>query len=127
MRVNSIHMLRVNQCLLDSILVGYSMVINIVSKKDPTKHEIWRLWLLAFFFQISRAESKILNIYTPGTQQKNNCFRVDRFCDHSSAVFERLGCFHLFFECQELQYELTEEDIVKGHGRKGMDELRQFI
>ena len=79
------------------------------------------------FFQISRAESKILNIYTPGTQRKNNCFRVDRFCDHSSAVFERLGCFHLFFECQELQYELTEEDIVKGHGRKGMDELRQFI
>ena len=126
MRVNSILMLSVNQCPLDSILVWYSMVINIVSNKDPTKHDLWRLCLLAFF-QISRPESKIVKLYTTGTQRKNNCFGVDRFCDHSSTVFEALGCFCSFCECQELQYELTEEEFVKGHGRKGIDELRQFI
>ena len=69
------------------------------------------------FFQSSRPECKIESFYTIGTQRKIDCFSVDGFCGHCSTVFEALGCFYHFCECQEVQPGLTEEDIVKGQER----------
>ena len=48
MRVKSIRMLYVNQCLLDSTLLGCSMLIYIVSNRDPSKPNLSRIWLWVF-------------------------------------------------------------------------------
>ena len=77
------------------------------------------------FFQSSRPECKIEIFYTTGTQRKNNCFSVDGFCGHCNTVLGALGCFCLSCEYQEVQLGLTEEDILKGHRNRELDELRR--
>ena len=77
-------------------------------------------------FQNSRPECNIENFYTAGTHRKIDCFSVDGFCSHCNTIFEALGCFYYFCECQEGQLCLTDEDIVKGQRKREMDELRRF-
>ena len=76
-------------------------------------------------FQSSRPESKIESFYAAGTQRKIDCFSVDGFCAHCRTVFEALGCFYHFCQCQEVQPGLTGEDIVKGHRKRELHELRR--
>ena len=77
------------------------------------------------FFHNSRPERNIESFYTTGTQRKIDCFSVDGFCSHCDTIFEALGCFYHFCECQEVQPCLTDEDIVKAQRKREMDELRQ--
>ena len=123
MRVSSISMLCVNQWPLDSTLFGISMLIYTVSNRDPTKHDLSRIWLW-FFFQSLRPECKIESFHTTGTQRKNYCFSADGICGRCSTVFEALGCFYHFCDSQEIQPGLKEEDVVKGHRNKERHELR---
>ena len=48
------------------------------------------------YFQRTRPDCKIESFYTTGRPKKIECFSVDGFCSHCNAVFEALGCFHLF-------------------------------
>ena len=77
------------------------------------------------FFQNSRPECNIERFYTTGNQRKIDCFTVDGFCSHCNTIFEAFGCFYHFCECQEGQPCLADEDIVKGQGKREMDELRR--
>ena len=77
------------------------------------------------FFHSSRTECKIEIFYTTGAQRKIDCISIDGFCGHCSTVFEAFGCLYFSSEFQEVQRELIEEDIVKGHRKREMDELRR--
>ena len=75
------------------------------------------------FFQNSRPECNIRSFYTTGTQRKIDSFSVDGFCSHCSTIFEALGRFYHFCECQEGQICVRDEDIVKGKRKREMDDL----
>ena len=75
-------------------------------------------------FQISALTCKTEIFLTRGVQKESDCFRVNGFFGHCNTVFEPLGCF-VFFECQEEQPGLAEEDIVKRQKRSEMDNLRR--
>ena len=66
------------------------------------------------FFQNSGPECNIVSFNTTGTQRKIDWFSVNGFCSHCNTIFEALGGFYHFCECQEGQPCLTDEDIVKG-------------
>ena len=67
------------------------------------------------YFQRRRRDCKFESFYTTGTQKKIDCFKVDGFCAHFKTVFEAMGCFYLYFPCQEARPSLTEEDIERGN------------
>ena len=75
------------------------------------------------FFQNSRPECNFESFYTTGTQRKFDSFSVDGFRSHCNTIFEALGCFYHFCECQEGQSCLTGGDIVKGQRKREMDEI----
>ena len=77
------------------------------------------------FFQRARPEYKIESFYTIGSQKKNDCFSVERFCSHCNTVFEAMGCFYHFCLCQELRPSLNEEDIQPGFKKRELDYLRR--
>ena len=54
-------------------------------------------------------------------RKKIDCFSVDGFCSHCNTVFEAMGCFYYFRQCQELRPSLTEEDIQRGTKRRELD------
>ena len=77
------------------------------------------------YFQNCRPDCKIESFYKTGTQKKIDCFSVDGFCDHCDTIFEGLGRFYHFFECQEVQPCLTDKDIDRGQKKREMDQLRR--
>ena len=126
MRVTSIRMLCVKQCLLDSALVRNLMLIYIVSNREPRSNKARCFGNMArSFFHSSPPECKIEIFYTTGAQQKIDCISVDWFCGDCSTVCEAFGCLYLSSEFQEVQRGLIEEDIVKEHRKREMDELRR--
>ena len=76
-------------------------------------------------FQATRPECKIESYYTTGQQKKIDCFSVDGYCDHCKTVFEAMGCYFHFCQCQEARPSLTDDDIKSGTKKREMDELRK--
>ena len=60
-------------------------------------------------FQRTRPECKSERFYTTSRQKKSDCFSVHGFWSHCSTVFEAMGCFYLFCDCQEVRPSLTEK------------------
>ena len=81
--------------------------------------------MVMYYFQRTRPECKIENVFTTGRQQKIDCFSVDAFCSLCNIVFEAMGCFYHFCPCQELRPSLTEEDIQRGSKKRALDSLRR--
>ena len=80
------------------------------------------------YFQRQRHDCKFENFYTTGTQKKIDCFKVDGFCAHCTAVFEAMGCFYHYCPCQEARLSLIEEDNERGNKKREMDQMRkQYI
>ena len=79
--------------------------------------------MIMAFFQNWRPECIIESFYTTATQRKINSFSVDGFWSHCNTIFEALGCFYHFCECQEVQSCLTDEDIVRTQKKRKMDKL----
>ena len=75
--------------------------------------------------QGTRPECEIESFFTTGRQKKIDCFSVDGFCSPCNTVFEAVGCFYHFCPCQELCPSLTEEDILRGSKKRGLDALRR--
>ena len=93
-------------------------------KPRSNKTRSFEIMVLAFF-QNSRPERNIESFYTTGTQGKIDAYSVDGFCSHCNMIFEALGCFYHFCECQEGQICLTDEDLLKGKRKREIDELRR--
>ena len=123
MLANSILMQCVNRCLLGCTHAGSSILNCNISRQEPTKHD--RLKTLLWLISKTPDQSNIESFYTTGTQQKIDCSSVDGFCGHCYTIFEALGCFYHFCECQEVQPCLTDEDIDRGQKKREMDELRR--
>ena len=80
------------------------------------------------YFQRTRPECEIESFITAVSRKKIDCFSVDGFCSHCTAVFEAMGCFYQFCPCQELRPSLNEEDIQRGSKKRELDALRrQYI
>ena len=77
-------------------------------------------------FSKARVQIVTLKVFT---QQEHGAyltaFVVVGCCGHCSRVFGALGCFHHFNEKKENKSRLTDEDIVNGHQKMEMDELRR--
>ena len=80
------------------------------------------------YFKRQRLDCKIQSFYTTGTQKKIDCFKVDGLCTHCKTVFEAMGCFYHFCECQEARSSLSEKDIERGNKKREMNQMRkQYI
>ena len=64
--------------------------------------------------------------FTQQELRKIDCFNVYGFCGHCQSIFEALGCFYQLCECHEVQNNVTNEDIVKGHRKREMDILGRY-
>ena len=124
MRVNFIRTLCVNQCLMDSRLVGISFLELYRFKPRSNKTRYFDI-MVKGFSQSSRPECKKESFCITRTQRKIDCFSVDGFRGHCNTVFEAFGCFYHFCECEEVQPGLIWEDIVKGHKKREVDKLRR--
>ena len=65
------------------------------------------------FLQWKRPECTIQSQFTHSRQKRFGRYYVDGYCDHCRTVFEAMGCFHHFCECQD-QRSLLLEDIEAG-------------
>ena len=70
------------------------------------------------FFQQTRHDCRIERIYTKGRQNKTDCFKNDGFYSLRNIVFEAMGYFCHFCQCQELPPPLTEENLRRGKRKK---------
>ena len=87
MRVNFIRVLCVNQCLLDSTLVGNSLLIHIVLNRDPTKCDLSRTWLWLF----SRAGAQYITMKVFTQQEHNRKLTASMLMDFALTVAQILG------------------------------------
>ena len=54
-----------------------------------------------------------------------DCFKVEGFCAHCNTVFEAMGCFYHYYQCEEARLSLTEDDIQHGNKKREMDQMRK--
>ena len=69
------------------------------------------------FLQWKRPECTIQSQFTHSRQKRFGRYYVDGYCDHCRTVFEAMGCFHHFCECQD-QKSCLLEDIEAGLKRR---------
>ena len=80
------------------------------------------------YFQRFRPQCKVESFLATGTQKKLDAYSVDGFCGHWNTVFEAMGCFFRYCQCQEARSSLTEEEIQRSIKFRELDELRnQYI
>ena len=76
------------------------------------------------YFQQLHPNCKIQTQFTHKKQKKLGPYLVDGFCSHCITVFEAMGCFFHFCQCQE-EKPLLFEDIESGLKRRERDNDRR--
>ena len=76
------------------------------------------------YYQEIRPKCRIESFHASGNQ-KNDCFNVDGYYDHSKTVFEAMGCYYRFCPCQETRPSLGDEDIERRNERREMNDFRR--
>ena len=66
------------------------------------------------YFQQSQPDCKHESNFTTGRQKKIDCFSVDGICNHCNTVFEAMGCYFYYCQCQEDRPSLTDNEIMRG-------------
>ena len=99
------------------------MSICSISNLDPIKPDRLKTWL--WLSSRTRDRNVILKAFTQPEPSKRLTPLVDGFCSHCNTIFEALGFFYHFCDCQQGQRCFTDKDIVKGKKKREMDELRR--
>ena len=98
--------------------------------KETEKFQPKRSWRSYFeqqvmdYFQQIHPNCKIQTQFTHKKQKKIGRYLVDGFCNHCNTVFEAMGCFFHFCQCQE-EKQLLFEDIERGLKRRERDNDRR--
>ena len=105
----------VNQCLLDCIRAGRTILKSRDSQLAKTNLAPLGTWLS--FFQRRRTDYRI-------ESNEIHCFSVDGICYHYNTVFEAKRCYYHYFPCQEARPSLTDTDIERGINKRQQDRMR---
>ena len=81
--------------------------------------------MVMFFYQETRPACKIGAFLRLENRKKSTVFNVDGYCDHCKTVFEAMGCYYLFYSCQDSRPSLTEGDIERGNKKREMYDMRR--
>ena len=97
--------------------------------EETTKFHPNRTWRSYFeqvlvYFQQLQPNCNIQTQFTHKKQKKLGPYLVDGFCSHCNMVFEAMGCFFHFCQCQE-EKPLLFEDIESGLKRRELDNDRK--
>ena len=91
------------------------------SKLEPINLEHLRTWSCL----ISNHNAQIAQlkaIIQPGNRERLTVLAWTAHCD---TVFKSMGCYFLFYPCQESRASLSEEEMQRGIRKREQDELRR--
>ena len=94
------------------------------SKPQPKEPRNFENMVMSYF-QRQRLDCKCESFSTTGTQKKVDSFEADGFCAYCTAVFEAMGCFYPYCPCQEARLSLSQDEIERGHKKRGKDQMRK--
>ena len=111
-----------NQCLLDGIGDGCTILKPRDSQLAKTNLAPLRIWFCQTFNEVGQVAK--LRVMSLVVDKKIDCFRLDETCYQNNTVFEALGCYYHYCPCQKARLSLTDTDIEGRVKKRQQDEMR---